>query len=150
MQVTKRAFLKGSVALMAVAALPRMLWAAVWPEKIFNETTMKSALVALFGTDVMTASDKITLKVPEIAENGAVVPVSIKTSLPNVESISIVVEKNPRPMVANFEILPGTLPDISSRIKMAETSDVTAVVKTSDGIFSTARQVKVTIGGCGG
>lgn len=150
MQVKKRAFLKGSIALMAVAALPRMLWAAVWPEKIFNETTMKSALVALFGTDVMTASDKISLKVPEIAENGAVVPVSIKTSLPNVESISIVVEKNPRPMVANFEILPGTLPDISSRIKMAETSDVTAVVKTSDGIFSTARQVKVTIGGCGG
>lgn len=150
MQVKKRALLKGSVALMAVAALPRMLWAAVWPEKIFNETTMKSALVALFGTDVMTASDKISLKVPEIAENGAVVPVSIKTSLPNVESISIVVEKNPRPMVANFEILPGTLPDISSRIKMAETSDVTAVVKTSDGIFSTARQVKVTIGGCGG
>ena len=120
MQVKKRAFLKGSIALMAVAALPRMLWAAVWPEKIFNETTMKSALVALFGTDVMTASDKISLKVPEIAENGAVVPVSIKTSLPNVESISIVVEKNPRPMVANFEILPGTLPDISSRIKMAE------------------------------
>ena len=150
MQLTKRAFLKGSVALMAVATLPRMLWAAVWPEKTFNETTMKPALVALFGTDVLTASDKITLKVPEIAENGAVVPVSIKTSLPNVESISIVVEKNPRPMVANFEILPGTLPDISSRIKMAETSDVTAVVKTSDGIFSTARQVKVTIGGCGG
>ena len=58
MQVKKRAFLKGSIALMAVAALPRMLWAAVWPEKIFNETTMKSALVALFGTDVMTASDK--------------------------------------------------------------------------------------------
>ena len=58
MQLTKRAFLKGSVALMAVAALPRILWAAVWPEKTFNETTMKPALVALFGTDVLTASDK--------------------------------------------------------------------------------------------
>ena len=150
MQYTKRAFSKGVVALLALAALPRSLFAAAWPEKAFNAAGMKSALVELFGTDVTTASDQISLKVPEIAENGAEVPVSIQTSLANVESISIVVEKNPRPMVASFEILPGTLADISSRIKMAETSDVTAVVKTSDGIYSTAKQVKVTIGGCGG
>ena len=135
---------------MALAALPRLLLAAVWPEKAFNATQMNTALVELFGTDVTTTTDQITLKVPEIAENGAVVPVSIKTTLQNVESISIVVEKNPRPMVASFEIPPGTLADISSRIKMAETSDVTAVIKTSEGIYSTARQVKVTIGGCGG
>jgi sulfur-oxidizing protein SoxY len=88
--------------------------------------------------------------VPEIAENGAVVPVTISTSLENVESISIVVDKNPRPMAATFEILPDTLPDISSRIKMGQTSDVRAVVKTDQGIYSTAKQVKVTIGGCGG
>ena len=150
MQYTKRALLKGSLALMALAALPVRLLAAAWPEKAFNAPEMNAALVGLFGTDVLTASDQITLKVPEIAENGAVVPVSIKTSLQNVESISIVVEKNPRPMVATFEIPAGTLANISSRIKMAETSDVTAVIKTSDGIYSTARQVKVTIGGCGG
>jgi len=150
MQYTKRALLKGSFALMALAALPARLLAAAWPEKAFSAPEMSAALTGLFGTDVLTASDQITLKAPEIAENGAVVPVSIKTTLPNVESISIVVEKNPRPMVATFEIPPGTLADISSRIKMAETSDVTAVIKTSDGLYSTARQVKVTIGGCGG
>jgi sulfur-oxidizing protein SoxY len=150
MQYTKRALLKGGFALMALAALPVRLLAAAWPEKTFSAPEMSAALKGLFGTDVLTASDQITLKVPEIAENGAVVPVSIKTSLQNVESISIVVEKNPRPMVATFEIPAGTLADISSRIKMAETSDVTAVIKTSDGIYSTARQVKVTIGGCGG
>jgi sulfur-oxidizing protein SoxY len=150
MQMTKRAFLKGSIALLAVAALPRTLWAAAWPTKAFDATEMNAGLRDLFGTDVLPASDKITQKVPEIAENGAVVPVSIKTSLENVESISIVVEKNPRPIVANFEIPAGTLTDISSRIKMAKTSDVTAVIKTSNGIYSTARQVKVTIGGCGG
>jgi sulfur-oxidizing protein SoxY len=150
MQYTKRTLMKGGLALLALAALPRALLAAAWPEKAFNAVGMKAALVELFGTDVTTASDQITLKVPEIAENGAVVPVTIQTSLANVESISIVVEKNPRPMVASFEIQPGTLADISSRIKMAETSDVTAVVKTSDGIYSTAKQVKVTIGGCGG
>lgn len=150
MQYTKRALLKGIFALMALAVLPARLLAAAWPEKAFSAPEMNAALTGLFGTDVLTASDQITLKAPEIAENGAVVPVSIKTTLPNVESISIVVEKNPRPMVATFEIPPGTLADISSRIKMAETSDVTAVIKTSDGLYSTARQVKVTIGGCGG
>ena len=150
MRYTKRAFLKGGIALLALAALPRLLLAAAWPEKVFGATQMSAALQELFGTDVTTTTDQITLKAPEIAENGAVVPVSIKTTLQNVESISIVVEKNPRPMVANFEIPPGTLADISSRIKMAKTSDVMAVVKTSDGIYSTARQVKVTIGGCGG
>ena len=142
--------MKGSFAMLALAALPRFLLAAAWPEKAFSAPGMSASLKELFGTDVTTTTDKITLKVPEIAENGAVVPVSIKTSLENVESISIVVEKNPRPMVANFEIPSGTLADISSRIKMAETSDVTAVVKTSDGLYSTAKQVKVTIGGCGG
>jgi len=150
MQFTKRALMKGSFALLALAALPRVLLAAVWPKKAFDATEMRAALVELLGTDVMAPTDQITLKAPEIAENGAVVPVSIKTTLQNVESISIVVEKNPRPMVATFEIPPGTLADISSRIKMAETSDVTAVVKTSDGLYSTAKQVKVTIGGCGG
>ena len=150
MQFTKRALLKGSFALLALATLPRVLLAAVWPKKAFDATEMRAALAELLGTDVTITTDQITLKVPEIAENGAVVPVSIKTTLQNVESISIVVEKNPRPMVATFEIPHGTLADISSRIKMAETSDVAAVIKTSDGIYSTARQVKVTIGGCGG
>ena len=150
MKFKKRALLKGSFALVALAALPRVLLAAVWPTKAFDATEMRAALVELVGTDVTTTTDQIMLKVPEIAENGAVVPVSIKTTLQNVESISIVVEKNPRPMVATFEIPPGSLADISSRIKMAETSDVKAVIKTSDGIYSTVRQVKVTIGGCGG
>ena len=130
--------------------ISRVLLAAAWPQKTFSVTSASDALKALLGTDVTTQSDQIDLKVPQIAENGAVVPVSIETSLENVESISIVVKNNPRPMVATFEIPPGTLPKISSRIKMGETSDVMAVVKTSNGIYSTAREVKVTIGGCGG
>lgn len=150
MQFTRRMIMQGGVALAALAMLPRTLLAAAWPKEVFGATTASQALKAALGTDVITPSDRIELKVPEIAENGAVVPVSIKTSLENVESISIVVEKNPRPMAASFEIPPGTLPKIVSRIKMGETSDVIAVVKTSNGIYSTASEVKVTIGGCGG
>jgi sulfur-oxidizing protein SoxY len=150
MDVGKRLLLKGGVALAALAALPRTLLAAMWPEEAFAATEADAAMSTLFGTNQATASDQITLKVPEIAENGAVVPVTVSTTLADVESISIVVKNNPRPLVASFEIPAGTLPDVSSRIKMGETSDVTAVVKTADGLYSTSRQVKVTIGGCGG
>ena len=150
MDVGKRLLLKGGVALAALAALPRTLLAAMWPEEAFAATEADAAMSTLFGTNQATASDQITLKVPEIAENGAVVPVTVSTTLADVESISIVVKNNPRPLVASFEIPAGTLPNVSSRIKMGETSDVTAVVKTADGLYSTSRQVKVTIGGCGG
>jgi sulfur-oxidizing protein SoxY len=150
MQFTRRMIMQGGVALAALAMLPRTLLAAAWPQETFGSTTVSQALKAALGTDVTTPSDRIDLKVPEIAENGAVVPVSIKTSLENVESISIVVKNNPRPMAASFEIPPGTLPKIASRIKMGETSDVMAVIKTSNGIYSTSSEVKVTIGGCGG
>ena len=105
---------------------------------------------ALFGTEQATPSSAITLDAPEIAENGAVVPITIETTLDNVQSISIVVEKNPRPLAIAFDIPPGTLPNVACRIKMGQTSPVMAVVKTDSGLYSTAKEVKVTIGGCGG
>ncbi len=115
MQYTRRFFIKGGVALLALVSMPRALLAAAWPQKVFNSTVAGDAMKEFLGTDVTTETDRITLKVPEIAENGAVVPVSIKTTLEDVESISIVVKKKPRPMAATLEIPPGTLPDISSR-----------------------------------
>ncbi|NCF23491.1 MAG: thiosulfate oxidation carrier protein SoxY [Gammaproteobacteria bacterium] len=150
MDVGRRLLLRGGAALAVLAALPRAVLAAVWPEKAFAATEADAAMSALFGATEAAPSDQITLKVPEIAENGAVVPVTISTTLENVESISIVVENNPRPLAASFEIPAGTLPNVSSRIKMGETSDVVAVVKTQGGIYSATKQVKVTIGGCGG
>lgn len=150
MRLPRRTLIKGSLALLSLIILPRALLASVWPGQTFMQTRADEAMTELFGTHATTASDQINLKVPEIAENGAVVPVTIDTTLENVESISIVVKKNPRPMAATFEIPAGTLPKISSRIKMGQTSDVMAVIKTPNGLFSTSKQVKVTIGGCGG
>lgn len=140
--------LKAGAALAALAALPKGLLAAAWPEKAFLSTDSGEALAALFVDGEPTPSDQVTLRVPEIADNGAVVPVEIKTTLEDVESISIVVEKNPRPLAATFELMSRALPEISSRIKMAETSRVMAVVKTESGIYSASKDVKVTIGGC--
>ena len=150
MNSARRMILKASGALAALAALPRILVAAAWPKDAFSSTSAREAMLGLFGTDQTTDSNQITLKVPEIAENGAVVPVTVSTSHEAVESISIIVSKNPRPLAATFELPGGTLPEIASRIKMGETSDVMAVVKTGSGLFSTSKQVKVTIGGCGG
>lgn len=150
MHIGRRFFIRGSAAIALLATLPRALLAAAWPEKAFSSEAASEAMVDLLGTDQTTPSDQISLKAPEIAENGAVVPVKIKTTLANVESISIIVEKNPRPLAATIEILPGTLPEFSSRIKMRETSAVMVVVKTDSGLYSTSKEVKVTIGGCGG
>lgn len=148
MQAARRLILKSGAALALLAALPKVLLAAAWPKKAFLSTDGGEALTELLGTDRTIPSDRITLKVPEIAENGAAVPVTISTTLENVQSISIVVRDNPRPLVASFELMSRALPEVSSRIKMAETSRVMAVVKTDSGIYSTSKDVKVTIGGC--
>ena len=148
MQASRRLLLKAGATLAVLVALPKALLAAAWPKKAFLSTEGGQALSALLGTDETLPSDRITLKLPEMAENGAFVPVTVGTSLENVESISIVVEKNPRPLAASFEIVPGVSPNISSRIKMAETSRVIAVVKTDTGIYSKSRAVVVKLGGC--
>lgn len=150
MQLGRRLLLQGGMAIAVLAAIPRTLLAAVWPEKAFSQTAAAMAMMEMLGTDQTSPSDQIMLKLPQIAENGAVVPITVTTTLDNVESISILVENNPRPLAATFELPPGTLPELSSRIKMGETSDVMAVVKTDAGIFSASQEVKVTIGGCGG
>lgn len=150
MHNSRRMIIKGGLALLALATLPRTLLAAAWPQASFASSAADDALKAWLGTDATTPTDKIDLKIPQIAENGAVVPVTINTTLENVQSIGIVVKNNPRPLAATFEIPPGTLPKIATRIKMGETSEVMAVVKTDNGIFSASSEVKVTIGGCGG
>lgn len=150
MQFGRRTFLVASAAFASLAAFPRALLAGDWPKSAFSYPDSSNAMIDLLGSDQTTPSDQITMKVPQIAENGAVVPIKIKTTLDNVQSISIIVEKNPRPLAATVEILPGTLPEFSSRIKMRETSDVMVVVKTDSGLYSTSKEIKVTIGGCGG
>ena len=108
------------------------------------------ALKAAMGTDQHSASDAIKLKAPDIAENGAVVPVTVSSTLGNVSAISVVAVGNPTPMTCHYELSAACEPFVSTRIKMGKTSDVIAVVKSDGKLFSTTKEVKVTIGGCGG
>ena len=103
-----------------------------------------------FGGDGAAVSDKITVTGPDIAENGAVVPVGATTTLANVQMIALLVEKNPNALAAAFMLTPEAEPFVTTRVKMGQSSDVFALVK-ADGKFHVAKkEIKVTLGGCGG
>lgn len=122
--------------------------AARWPKDAFSQKTEADAIKVLFGK-TPEASDKVNLDAPEIAENGAVVPISVSTTLPDVTSIAIVVSENPFPLAANYPMQPGTASMVANRLKMAKTSKVLALVASGDKVFSASKEVKVTVGGCG-
>ena len=138
-------------ALLAAAGLlqPEAALAADWNQKAFDAKNLKEALDAL-GAGTPANSNDIVMTAPEIAENGAVVPIGAVSKLPGTESISILIAKNPTALAASFDIPAGTEPAVSTRVKMAETSDVYVVVKAQGKYYATKKEVKVTIGGCGG
>ena len=152
----RRIFLKGSLATGALGIAvstglltPRVSLAA-WSKAAFEAKDVDGAVSALYGASGMTDSDKVSIKAPDIAENGAVVPVTVTTSIDGASSISIIADKNATPLTAEFTLGPGTQGYVSTRIKMGKTANVIAVVKAGDKLFSASKEVKVTIGGCGG
>jgi len=152
----RRTFLQGSLAGGAVAVAvgagllsPRGVLAA-WPESAFSAKSVQDAMSNLFGSADSKATDEIKIKAPDIAENGAVVPVSVNTSIAGTNKIALIAEKNGLPLAASFNLGKGTKGFVSTRIKMGKTSDVIAVVEAGGKRFSARKNVKVTIGGCGG
>ncbi len=148
----RRVFLKGSMAAgtvgIAVTAgllAPQAVLAA-WDKKAFAAKTVSDAL----GGGATTPSDDIKIKAPDIAENGAVVPVNVKSSIAGAESVTILAEKNGTPLVAKFMLGEGAMADVSTRIKMGKTGDVIAIVTAGGKMHAARKSVKVTIGGCGG
>jgi sulfur-oxidizing protein SoxY len=148
MKLNRRRLLGGTLALLGTALLPIRLLADI--RATFNATKTEAVLQGLFGDLPIEESDAIKFRTPAIAENGAVVPVTVATDIAGVESVSVVVDNNPNPLSAIFDIGPDAVADVSFRIKMGKSSMVRALVKTSDKVYFAAREVKVTIGGCGG
>ena len=152
----RRTLLKGTLAAGAVGMAigtglltPRAVLAA-WPKDAFDAKSVDDAMNGLFGSSSLEGNDKIKIKVPDIAENGAVVPVSVEVEMDGVEAISIVAEKNATPLTSSYTLGEGTDPFVATRIKLGKTSSVIAVVKAGGKLYSTGKEVKVTIGGCGG
>jgi len=150
----RRTLLKGVLGAVVIAVtggigfLKRAL-AAEWPKDAFAAKTVEDALKGLYGTAQTSASGSIKIKAPLQAENGAVVPISVTTTLPSVQSMAILVDKNPTPLIAQVNLI-GSDSFFSARIKMGATSDVYCVVKSGGKLYSAKQNVKVTVGGCGG
>lgn len=152
MKANRRNFLKTSLALGATLAslLDTNLVNADWNATDFAPGSLDATLKQLLNGKPLVATDKIELNIPEIAENGAVVPITVSTRLPDIQRISIVAEKNPVPLAIQSELLPELEPFMSARLKLASTGFVYALAETDKTIFSIKKLVKVTIGGCGG
>lgn len=123
-------------------------WAANWNKAGFESKALTDVMKSLGATDAAESKD-IIITAPDIAENGAVVPVAVTSKLPNTQQISIVAEKNPFPLAATFDISGGGEGYVSARLKMGQTSDVWAVVKADGKYYVARKEVKITIGGCG-
>jgi sulfur-oxidizing protein SoxY len=142
----------GLWALMAGAGLlsPEEAAAADWNKGAFDTKSVPDTVKALGGTPPAESKDIAFFQTPDIAENGAVVPIGVSSKLPKTESISILIEKNPNTLAASFDIPPGTDATILTRVKMGQTSNVYALVKADGKYYVTSKEIKVTLGGCGG
>ena len=151
----RREFVKvsGVLGLMAAAGLITMKEAQAqqqaWNKAAFDTKSVEDTIKALGGSATAPSGD-IAITAPDIAENGAVVPVAVSSKIPNTQGIYVLVEKNPNTLAAGFTIPSGTEPSVSTRIKMGQTSNVHAVVKADNKFYVASKEIKVTLGGCGG
>jgi sulfur-oxidizing protein SoxY len=150
----RREFMQASGVLAVLAAIGLLAeddaWAQqTWNKAAFETKNLNDTIKALGGAAVGESKD-IVMNVPDIAENGAVVPVAVTSKVPGTTQIYILVDKNPNMLAAGFTLPAGTDTSISTRIKMAQTANVLAVVKANNQFFVASKEVKVTLGGCGG
>lgn len=151
----RRKFLKGSTSAALLLPLigvlrPSAVLAADWNRNAFTARTTAEALKA-YGATTPSESREIVINAPEIAENGAKVDIEITSNLANTRSLALFADKNPMPLCASFDFTPPLLPYARAQIKLAESTRIRAVAKTADGKVHVAfREVKVTLGGCGG
>ncbi len=148
--VQRRQILASATALASFAGLSLIpgLVQAAGNETAFNAKTLGEAIKALGATPV--ESKELVITSPDIAENGAVVPVTVQSNLPKTQEIYILVEKNPNPLSAVFVIPEGTEASVQTRVKMSQSTNVHALVKAGGKFYTTVKETKVTLGGCGG
>ncbi|MEQ1635374.1 MAG: thiosulfate oxidation carrier protein SoxY [Methylococcales bacterium] len=156
MPSNRRTFIKQSLVAGAYASLisnglfKSTKTQAAWIAENFSPATLTDTLQKIYRNAEIIDSEAIALKLPRVAENGAVVPVTVTSSLPNVNEITLFVAKNPTPLSISFKLSPVMDAFVSTRIKMAETCNVIAVVNSEGKLYKARKEVTVTIGGCGG
>lgn len=136
-------------AALAAMLLPLRALAAERNGPAFEAKAADEAIRSIGAADAVQ-SDQVILKAPDIAENSAIVHIEVESKLPGTETIWVVAEKNPQPLVAQFDLLPGVDPFVAVRIKMAESANVRAIVKAGGKFWFAQKETKVTLGGCAG
>ena len=149
MDVVRRLFLQGAGLLAAGLLSPLAALAATWNKEAFGAKTPGDALKTIGALDAAPSKD-VVIDAPEIAENGAVVPIEVTSNVAGTRSIVVVIEKNPFPLTAKFDFLEGALPYVKVNVKMGETSDVRVIAQAGGRNYQATKNIKVTIGGCGG
>ncbi len=149
-KIVKTATLVGAVSVAGGGVLFPQRVLGAYPTAAFKARDVDGALNESLGSAEHMSSDEIKLKAPDIAENGAVVPVTVSSSMGNVEAISIIAEANPGPLTSTYALSSASEAFVSTRIRLAKTGNVVAVVKADGKLYSASKEVKVTIGGCGG
>ena len=124
--------------------------ALAWNKLAFDSKSLSDVAKALGATSAPVESKDLVLQAPEIAENGAVVRVAAQSNIANTTQIAFVIDKNPSALAAAFDIPAGTEAAVSTNVKMGQSSNVYALVKAGDKFFYAVKEVKVTLGGCGG
>jgi len=142
-----RRALLGALAVWLLKPLAAL--AAAWNKEAFGADSASAALKAI-GASNAAPSKEILIEAPEIAENGAVVPIEITSKLPGTGSIAVLVDKNPFPLVGKFDFLDGAVPFVKLNVKMGETSEVRVIAQAGGKSYFATKEIKVTIGGCGG
>lgn len=153
----RRDFLAGSSGATALAlaaatglAPAQAQTAPGWNKAAFETKSLADAAKAMGATSAPVESKDLVLQAPEIAENGAVVRVAAQSNIANTSQIAFVVEKNPFALAASFDIPAGTDANVSTNVKMGQSSNVYALAKAGDKFYYAVKEVKVTLGGCGG
>lgn len=150
MPLSRRTFVRASLVGTAVTAVVSSRTNAGLPAGVLSATTPADAIRAALGSDKMVSDERIRVIVPDRAENGDVVPVSVDADLPDVQRITLVADRNPLPVIATFTLAPEVEGFVATRIKLAETCNVTAIVESAGTLHTGSKPVQVMLGGCGG
>ena len=140
---------RGVLGVLALALLKPLSLLAAWSKDAFGAKSAPDALKTL-GVSNPAPSKDLVIDAPQIAENGAVVPIEITSGIPGTSSLLVLIDHNPFPLVAKFDLMEGALPFVKLNVKMGETSDVRVIASAGGKHYVATKEVKVTIGGCGG
>jgi sulfur-oxidizing protein SoxY len=150
MSISRRTFVRASAIGAALAAVTSQRGNAALPAGLFSAASPADAIRAALGNVTTAPDERVRLTAPDRAENGDVVPLSVDADLPNIQRITLVADKNPIPVIAVFSLAPEVEGFVATRVKLAQTCNVTALVESGGKLHTASKPVQVLIGGCGG